>query len=179
MDIRKVGSGNVGATNLLRARGPAIGVTGLVLDAAKGALPVAAVGWLAAGGAELPLWAAPVAALAAVAGHVLTPWLGFRGGKGVATSLGALLVLSPLPTLAAVGLFAAVVAVTRTVSLGSVLAAVALPTAGAVIGGRPWPEQVALVIVALVVLLRHSGNIRRLLRGEESRLGSGNGKGDR
>jgi len=169
-DIRRAGSGNVGATNLLRTCGTGIGVAGLVLDALKGAAPVAAAMALGLSG---PVQAA--CAVLAVLGHVLTPWLGFRGGKGVATAMGALLVLATWPVLAALGVFAVVLAVFRYVSLASISAALSLVPASLLLmpGGDHLSVHVVCGLVAALVVVRHLGNIRRLLRGEESRFSLG------
>jgi len=169
-DIRRAGSGNVGATNLLRTCGTGIGVVGLVLDALKGAAPVAAAMALGLSG---PVPAA--CAVLAVLGHVLTPWLGFRGGKGVATAMGALLVLATWPVLAALGVFAVVLALFRFVSLASICAAVSLVPASLLLmpGTRNLAVHVVCGLVAALVVVRHLGNIRRLLRGEESRFSLG------
>jgi glycerol-3-phosphate acyltransferase PlsY len=174
VDVRTVGSGNLGATNVYRSLGPGIGVATLLLDIAKGALPVALLPRLAAfsafpGGAE---WCAVAAAVAAVAGHVWTFLAGFRGGKGVATSAGVLLALSP----PAFGVFAAVflvtLFVTRYVSLGSMLGAAAFTVALARFSpaGVRSPAFVLGAILALLVIVRHKDNIGRLLRGEERRF---------
>jgi glycerol-3-phosphate acyltransferase PlsY len=172
-DLRREGSGNPGATNLYRTAGPAWGITGLVLDVAKGLLPVLAVRWLfpelAAG--------AIVAAAAAIAGHIWTPYLGFRGGKGVATATGAFLALNPIILLIAVGAFAVILAVTRYVSLGSMIGAVvafvasfALP----LLAGRPVdPYFVAFCAVCAVsIIASHRKNIGRLIAGTEGKFGS-------
>lgn len=172
-DIRRAGSGNVGATNLLRTCGTGIGVAGLVLDALKGAAPVAAAMALGLSGSVQ----AACAALA-VLGHVLTPWLGFRGGKGVATAMGALLVLATWPVLAALGVFSVVLAVFRYVSLASISAAVSLVPASLLLmpGSHNTAVHVVCGLVAALVVVRHLGNIRRLLRGEESRFSLGRGR---
>lgn len=170
VDIRRRGSGNVGATNLLRTCGTGVGVLGLFLDALKGAAPV-----LLAGHMDMSLTIQSAAAVLAVVGHVLTPWLGFRGGKGAATALGSLLVLATWPVLASLGVFLLVLVVFRFVSLASLSAAVSLvPGSFLLMPGREsLPVQVVCVLVALLVILRHLGNIRRLLRGEESRFSLG------
>lgn len=165
VDLLKVGSGNPGATNLLRSRGTAPGVTGLLLDAAKGAAPV-----LWAVHSPEP-WVPAAAALAAILGHVFMPWFGFRGGKGVATALGALLVLSPPAVLCSLGVFIAAVALSRMVSLGSILGVAALAPFGILFGCGVWVNLV-FGAVALVVILGHRGNVGRILKGTERRLGS-------
>ena len=174
VDIRTVGSGNLGATNVYRSLGPGLGVLTLVLDVAKGALPV----WLlphagfAAAFPGGPEWCRLAVGFAAVAGHVWTFLAGFRGGKGVATTTGVLLALSPL----AFGVFALVfvagVAVTRYISVGSTLGAVAFAAAlvFAAPGGVRSPTFLLGVLLAVVVVLRHLDNFRRLTRGEERRF---------
>jgi len=169
-DIRRVGSGNVGATNLLRTCGVPIGVAGLLLDALKGAAPVAAAITLG-----LPVWAQSAAAVLAVLGHVFTPWLGFRGGKGAATALGSLLVLATVPVLAALGVFIAVLAAFRFVSLASICAAVSLIPASIILlpGRERLPIHAVCLLVALLVVVRHRSNIGRLVSGRESRFSLG------
>ncbi|HEY6865827.1 MAG TPA: glycerol-3-phosphate 1-O-acyltransferase PlsY [Candidatus Eisenbacteria bacterium] len=173
VDVRTLGSGNLGATNVYRSLGPAIGIATLGLDIAKGALPVwllplSPLGALVPGGGE---WCALAAGLAAIAGHMWTVFARFRGGKGVATTVGVLLALSP----PAVGVFAAVfvvaVAATRYVSLGSILGAVGFAVTLA-ITGRGWRSPTALfgALVALLVIVRHRDNIARLARGAEHRF---------
>jgi glycerol-3-phosphate acyltransferase PlsY len=174
VDVRTLGSGNLGATNVYRSLGPALGVLTLVLDIAKGALPV----WLlphaafAAAFPGGPEWCRLAVGFAAVAGHVWTFLAGFKGGKGVATTAGVLLALAP----AAFGVFAlvflGVVAVTRFISLGSTLGAIGFAVALAFVapGGPRSPTFLLGLLLALLVVLRHRDNFRRLLRGEERRF---------
>jgi glycerol-3-phosphate acyltransferase PlsY len=165
-DIRRHGSGGIGATNVLRTAGRLPALATLLGDVLKGYVAVAAG---AALGSGEPL-ATAAAVVAAVAGNGWSVFLGFRGGKGVATGLGALLRCVPLATLAALPVFVAVVATTRFVSLGSLLAALCVPL-GAWLLGYPAPSVVAALAVAAIVLGRHHENIARLLAGTESRLG--------
>jgi glycerol-3-phosphate acyltransferase PlsY len=171
-DVRTVGSGNAGATNVMRAAGKAAGAGALLLDCGKGVAAVAAARALGAPGAVVG-----GAAAAVVAGHVFPLFLGFRGGKGVATASGALGALQPGVLAACLVLFVLVVAWKRTISLGSIAAAAAFPLlllAGARLGWlRPpgaGPVAAAFVIVSLVVV-RHASNLDRLRRGVEPRLG--------
>jgi glycerol-3-phosphate acyltransferase PlsY len=170
LDIRAVGSGNVGATNVARFAGWRLGVIALLLDAAKGAAAVFA-GRAFAGDAET-VTAGAVAGGAAILGHVFTPWLGFRGGKGVATGAGAFAVLAPAPLGIALAAFAAAVAVSRMVSLGSVCAAAMLPVAA--LGLRqPTPVAALALGAGALILFTHRTNIVRMLHKTERRLGSG------
>ncbi len=165
VDVRAVGSGNIGATNVTRAVGKKLGAVVLLLDAAKGALPVLGALMLArAGVAEA--FVVSACALAAVAGHCFPVWLGFRGGKGVATSLGVFLVLDPLATGAAVVVFVLVFAVSRVASLGSLVAATAFVVAFHLRGRAPTEVVLAAIVVA-IIFVRHRDNIRRLFRGKE------------
>lgn len=165
IDLRTVGSGNVGATNVLRVSSPATAVTVLALDAGKGSLAV----WLAdAIGRHGPL--AVAAGLAAVVGHVYPPWLGFRGGKGMATTAGVFAVLAPAATAAAALVFAVLIAISRYVSLGSLGAMAALPPLTVWFGATPAVFAGACASAALVGL-HHRGNVRRLWQGTERRLG--------
>ena len=165
VDLRRVGSGNVGATNALRVSSPATAVTVLALDATKGGLAV----WVAEAITRQHTLAV-CAGLAAIAGHVYPPWLGFRGGKGLATSAGVFAVLAPAATAVAAVLFVAIVALTRYVSLGSIGALVALPPLTAWFGA-PTPVLVGACLAAALVCLRHRTNLRRLWTGNERRLG--------
>lgn len=173
VDIRRVGSGNPGATNVMRAAGRWPALVVLLLDIGKGIVPVRIARAFGA-----PSEVAAAAALAVIVGHVFPLFFGFRGGKGVATGFGALLSLFPLAGGLALVIFLALVISTRFVSLGSVVAALALPLFAWLAGRLGWsraPSGAALALTVLavaVVALRHSGNIRRLLAGEERRLGA-------
>lgn len=175
VDVREQGSGNIGATNVARSVGPSAGVATLAIDMAKGALPV-----LLVTGLELLSSAQPaaltrarvVAAVAAVCGHIFSVFLRFRGGKGVATTLGALLALAPSAALGTVLAFAGVLAATRIVSLASLVAAVAAPLCTLSLGFPPGVSLAAALLAGLVVL-RHRDNLSRLLAGTEPRIGRG------
>jgi glycerol-3-phosphate acyltransferase PlsY len=164
VNIFEHGSGNIGATNVGRVLGRTWGLLCFVLDFLKGALPALLAARLA--GPELP---AVLAGLAAFLGHLFPVYLGFRGGKGVATGAGVVVVLLPVPFAVSLLIWSAAVPATRTVSLASVTAAVALAVAQLVAGGAGILTGFALVAAALVVL-RHVGNLRRVLQGTESRL---------
>jgi len=170
VDLRSVGSGNIGATNLARALGYGIGAVGLLLDAGKGALAVIIPGALLGSRATPTIEA--LAGGAAILGHSFSPFLRFRGGKGVATGAGAFALLAPGATLIALGVFAAAVGLTRVVGLGSVLAALSLPIAAWALGCAT-PITMAAALVAVVVIARHRDNLVRLMRGTENRLGAG------
>jgi glycerol-3-phosphate acyltransferase PlsY len=177
IDVRSIGSGNIGATNVARTGGKGLAIATLVLDAFKGWLPVFLVlhlpGIPASNSAQLHTLAA-LSALAAVIGHMFPVWLGFKGGKGVATGLGVFLALAPLAVLIAVVLFVAIVGFTRYVSLGSILAAATFPIALWWLERDlfPAPALAMCVAVALLVIVRHHQNIGRLLKGTESRFGA-------
>jgi glycerol-3-phosphate acyltransferase PlsY len=164
-DIRRHGSGNIGATNVLRTLGRGAAVLTLAGDIAKGYAAVWLGSRLVPGGD-----AAAACAVAAVAGNCWSIFLRFRGGKGVATGLGALLRLVPWAVGPAALVWVAITASFRYVSLGSVLAAMCVPL-GAVLLGYPWTSVLAAAVVAVVVIVRHRANISRLLAGNEPRLG--------
>ena len=179
VDIREHGSGNLGATNAMRVLGRGLGGAVFALDFAKGFAPAFAAPHVAAAVGEGEVgtaWAPLAAGLGAVLGHVFPIYLKFRGGKGVATSAGVFAALAPIATLAAFAVFAATVLATRFVSLGSVLAALALPAALVLTEGGALRERLpvtaAAAAVALVVVVRHRGNLARLLAGTERRLGT-------
>jgi len=176
-DVRESGSGNIGATNVARSS-PALGALTLLLDATKGFLAVTAGSLIAVSAAHAP---APrpspntdvaVAAIFAVAGHMFPIWLKFRGGKGVATSVGVFLALVPKTLLLALALFVALVAVFRYVSLGSIIAAAAFPLiAFALHDYHSSPAMMAaMCAIAALIIIKHHENIRRLLASTESRL---------
>jgi glycerol-3-phosphate acyltransferase PlsY len=164
-DIRRHGSGNIGATNVLRTVGRGAAVVTLIGDVLKGYLAVAAGAALGSGVAT----AVAVATVAAVVGNCWSVFLGFRGGKGVATGLGALLYTAPLATVAALPVFGVVLATTRYVSLASLLAAACVPFGAAVLYSRP--AALASLAVAVIVIARHHANIARLRAGTETRFG--------
>lgn len=165
-DIRKEGSGNAGATNVLRSHGKGLGLAVALLDIGKGALAV----WLVRLVTGDSRYAA-AAGVAAVLGHVFPLFYGFRGGKGVATAVGAFLVLAPLATLVCVGVFVLIVAATRYVSLGSVVSVALLPPLAGVLFDAREPVVVAGSAVAVLVTFKHVDNLKRLAAGTESRLG--------
>jgi glycerol-3-phosphate acyltransferase PlsY len=165
LDIRQAGSGNVGAANVLRTSGVMAGVTVMLLDVAKGAGSVLVAQRLSAGDT------APAAAgLAAIVGHIYPVWLRFKGGKGVATACGVFSVLTPAALGPAMALFVATVWFSRYVSLGSVVACVALaPVAYAM--HAPAASVACAAAAAMVVVFRHRFNLRRLAGGTERRIG--------
>ena len=164
VDIRQHGSKNIGATNTFRVLGKGLGIATLAGDILKGWVPVVLF-------AQLDAWEyLPVlCGLAAILRHTFSLFLWFRGGKGVATSTGVFLGLAPVPTLIAGGVFAIVFAATRMVSAGSISAAAAMIAAVFVIA-TPVPVRIVTVLVAVLVIVKHHANIRRILKGEESRL---------
>lgn len=167
VDLRKTGSGNIGATNVARTLGKGAGALTLALDAAKGAAAVLAASALASpGDAVLPA----VAGGAAFLGHLFPVYLGFRGGKGVATALGIVLALSPPAAAVIFVLFAATFAATRYVSLGSLVAAAGLAPAMYFLGA-PGPALALAAAIAVLVFWTHRENIGRLAAGRENRFG--------
>jgi glycerol-3-phosphate acyltransferase PlsY len=171
VEIRSAGSGNIGATNVARTAGGWFGALTLILDIAKGALPVIIAQSLATQAQPIATLADPriVAGAAAFAGHLFPPALGFRGGKGVATALGVIGALAPGVLLVPGILFAFLVGLTRQVSLGSVSAALICPIA-AQAEGYPPPVVVLLAGLGAAILFRHGDNLARLRAGTEPRL---------
>ena len=171
-DVRVAGSGATGATNVMRTAGRSAGILTLVLDALKGTAAVYAARWIV--GDDGTPWVVTVAAVAAIAGHIFPVWLGFRAGKGVATGLGVFVAIAPVAVGCAALLFLAVVAVTRYVSLGSMLAAISMPAWAALLyHGDPDLIRIifALVCSAILIVGKHHQNIHRLLKGTENKLG--------
>ncbi len=174
-DIRETGSGGTGATNVSRRAGKAAGVFTLLLDALKGGGAVL-LARVIAGTALSAEWWVTAAAIAVIVGHVFPVWLGFRGGKGVATGVGVFLILAPVALLCAGVLFVAIVAFTRYVSLGSMVAAATTPLfiwfqsvfVEPVADLRPL--LTAAIVCAVLIMFAHRGNIGRLARGTESQI---------
>jgi len=179
-DIRQSGSGNIGATNVLRSGSKGLAATTFLMDMLKGCAAVwlggAMGGWLAPGAAPDDMRA--LAALVAVLGHIFPVWLGFKGGRGVSTGFGVFLVASPWAALAAISVFIVVLALSRYVSLASILGAGSFPLFAWWLGrihvcADRTPFFVAVEIaVALLLIAKHYQNIRRLLAGTESKLGA-------
>lgn len=168
IDVRQVGSGGTGATNVLRTLGTKASAAVLVLDVAKGALPV-----LLAKQLGLPPWWIAATAVAAVAGHCWSPFIGFKGGKGMATAAGVTITLMP-QMLVILPVFALVVWITRYVSLGTLIAAalgVLLAIGLAATGSTDWAYVAAVCAIAAIVVFRHQGNIDRLWHRTERRIG--------
>ncbi len=164
VDPRSTGSGNIGATNVLRTAGKKAGIVTLAGDVAKGAIPVML---------SLKLLGSPISvsitAIAVFFGHLYPVFLGFRGGKGVATAAGVFLVISPVALLIALMIFSGVVAWKRYVSLGSITSALSMPLLLLLIKAQP-PYVLTSILIALLVLYRHRGNIVRIMEGSENRL---------
>jgi glycerol-3-phosphate acyltransferase PlsY len=169
-DIRRQGSGNIGATNVFRKSRWA-GVGTLLLDGGKGYLAVLIARWM---GGD-PAWQA-IAALAAILGHVFTVWLRFKGGKGVATGCGAYLAICPAAVVTTLVVFVLTVAVTRYISLASILATGAFPL-WAHLYGEPASVLLWGALGASVIILKHQQNIRRLFAGTESKFAPGSRAG--
>lgn len=165
IDLRGVGSRNIGAANVLRTSGVAHALAAVGLDASKGAVAVLLAERLTAGPAT------PVAAgLASIIGHIYPVWLGFRGGKGVATAAGVFAVLTPVAVALAGGVFVLAIWATRYISVGSLAAAVAMAVSAVATGG-PGAVSVGAVIAAFIIVHRHRTNLGRLVAGTERRIG--------
>lgn len=176
VDIRKLGSGNAGGTNALRTLGKGFAARVMLIDVGKGFLPPWLLPALALPGVALDPevgrgWLAMACAGAAVVGHCYPVWFGFRGGKGAATAIGALLAIAPLLLLPGLAVFALVLALTGFVGASTMSAAIAMPLALALASGTRQPELlVFLVALALFILYTHRENIRRMREGRENRL---------
>jgi glycerol-3-phosphate acyltransferase PlsY len=176
VDIRQSGSGNIGATNVARVLGKRLGLTVLLLDCLKGALPTACLPWLLSDSAGVRLHLAVVSGTAAILGHMFPCWLKFRGGKGVATALGVALALAPLSTAAAFLVFVVCMALTRIVSLSSILAACSFcgvelwRLRPSPFGDETWSLAAFSTFVPLLIIVRHRANLVRLLRGTEPKF---------
>jgi len=171
IDVRATGSGNIGATNVLRASGRVTSIATLALDIAKGYFAV----WIAerfTGGS--PLWMS-AAALCVMAGHAYPVFLGFKGGKAVATFVGAFLRLTPGPLIAALVVFVGVVAWTRYISMGSVISAATFPLAVWIILHPPLPVMVSAAAGAVLIVVRHRSNIEKVRAGSEDEFTFGAG----
>jgi glycerol-3-phosphate acyltransferase PlsY len=181
-DVRQSGSGNIGATNVAR-KSPLLGVLTLLLDAAKGSAAVMLGYFLSSGGGlgQTSYQEMSLAALFAVAGHMFPVWLKFHGGKGVATGLGSFSIIAPKAVLIAAGIFLVLVLVFRYVSLGSVVSVAMFPSLAWRLHeyGNAWPALAFMGLASLLIVMKHYGNICRLLAGTENRLGAkrvGSGK---
>ena len=186
-DIRTTGSGNIGATNVVRSGARGLGALTFLLDAAKGwaavifatgVLPMLPARWVQHDSAYTfhVAVAASVAALCALLGHIFPVWLGFRGGKGVATAFGVFLALAWPIALLSLGVFILSLALFRIVSLASILGAVVIPLAALALDtrlGLGWAKLTVLIVGPSIVVLKHHANIRRLLAGTEYRFGKG------
>lgn len=176
IDLRTVGSGNIGATNAFRVLGKSWGITCLIIDAFKGWAPAV---WCSRGAFAVdPATLAPstwmlIVGLAAVAGHTLSPWLKFKGGKGVATSLGIFLAVAPAPVLICLIIGIALIAFTGYVSLASITGSALLPIlvfAFSPAESRPWPVIALSVVLGVFVIYKHRENINRLMSGTENKI---------
>lgn len=176
VDPRGSGSGRIGTTNALRTLGPALAVLVLLLDLGKGALAALAGAWLADALGSASAWPAALAGVAAVLGHIRSVFIGFGGGRGVATGGGVMLALAPLTMVPVTLVFLVLVWRTRYVSVGSIAAAVTLSLAAAVLYALDLtglPVVVAAASIAVLVILSHADNIERLRAGTERKLGHG------
>jgi acyl phosphate:glycerol-3-phosphate acyltransferase len=169
-DVRRTGSGNIGATNVSRTS-PALGAVTLLLDAVKGLAAVAITRALFPG----QIWLAMLAALCSILGHAFPLWLKFHGGKGVATGLGSFVLITPKAILVALALFVGIVSIFRYVSLGSLIAVSLLPLLAWILDGfRDTPLLIApLAFASLLIIAKHHKNIRRLFSGTENKLERG------
>lgn len=172
-DIRATGSGNIGATNVARSGAKGLGILTLILDLLKAFAAVKIAEHFAPGTPGYPSDLAVAAGIAAILGHVFPVWLGFKGGKGVASALGVFIALAPLAALCALGVFVVIFAITRYVSLASIMAAIVLPVFCLLLMPDRSPVFVGgIIFISLLVIAKHHANIARLMQGTESRFGS-------
>lgn len=176
VDLRQVGSGNIGAANAFRSLGAPLGVAVLALDAVKGYLPVTLAGTMFAllgrAGSPCPATAQVLVGVSAIVGHNSSIYLRFKGGKGIATMFGVLLAMSPTATLVAALVWAVALALTRYASVGSLCAAASIPVYFAW-SGAPSPHLMFGVVACAMAFVRHRSNIRNLIAGRELRFGAG------
>lgn len=168
-DIRASGSGNIGATNVARSGAKGLAIATLLLDLGKAFVAVKIAQHIAPGNYDI----AAAAAVAAILGHIFPAWLGFRGGKGVASALGVFLALSWPTALSTLAIFIVIFALTRYVSLASIISAAALPLLGLHFVAERTPVVIAgFIVIPVLIIAKHHQNIRRLLSGTENRFGS-------
>jgi glycerol-3-phosphate acyltransferase PlsY len=172
VDVRSVGSGNIGATNVWRALGPAFGALSFALDMLKGLAGPLLGRWLIHGlDANFNDWIIAACGIAAVLGHIFSPFLGFKGGKGISTSLGALFGLMPLVGLLALALWGVVLGLTRIISAASIAACIGLPIV-AVLLHVPTPFFVVALLMGLFAFVKHIPNLKRIAARTEPKIGA-------
>jgi acyl phosphate:glycerol-3-phosphate acyltransferase len=172
-DVRRIGSGNIGATNVARSGGARLGIATLILDALKGYLAVAVAFAISYRNPAIDVrLAAALAALCTILGHVFPIWLGFHGGKGVATGVGAFIALAPRAVLLVLAIFVIVVLIFRYVSLGSVIASAMFPVLAFFLyrGQSSLADFAVMLAASLLIIVKHKANIHRLINGTENRL---------
>lgn len=165
IDIRKVGSGNIGTTNVMRIAGPTLGIIVLILDTSKGLIPVL----LARAFSFTPIWVV-LAGISAILGHIFSPFIGFRGGRGVATGLGVVIGIAPQIALFLFLIWAVVLLIFRYVSLASLTSAFFFPLLMS-FTNQPLPYLILSFVVSILVIVRHKPNLERLFKGQEHRIG--------
>lgn len=175
VDVRAVGSGNIGTTNVWRALGPVAGALVFALDVLKGVAGPLIGHWLIAGSNP---WGIAGCGIAAVLGHTFSPFLGFKGGKGIATSLGALLGLMPLVGVLIFSIWGVVLALTRMISAASVACCVLLPILALALHA-PWPYFAVALAMSVVAFVKHLPNLKRIRAGVEPRVGQAKEQGTR
>ncbi len=174
VDVRSVGSGNIGATNVWRALGPTFGVLSFALDVLKGVAGPLIGRWLIPHSGFME-WGIAFCGIAAVVGHIFSPFLGFKGGKGISTSLGALFGLIPVVGIAALAVWCVVLAGTRMISAGSVAASVALPFLALLIRWptpTPLPFTIVALLMSIFALFKHIPNMKRIAAKTEPKIGA-------